>query len=259
VWAASARAARTPLAAPLAASLLDLSAARVAAQVTAWVSARARGRATLRALAAAPPATTRRDVARRARARAAALAAVKSAVLVVEAVEEGGGGGGGTLAVVAALALLRRSVGAALPPPAPTTAPRVAYVASVATSPAWRRRGAATALLARAAARAGAWRDASLWLDARPAGAAAALYARVGFGEPPQGSLPAWAGGRGLRVARVEPRALPPVALDPAPPAAAAGSDADVSTGGSEAVGVYVWRVGDSGDDADGSGGEGAW
>ena len=240
-WATAARRERTPLLSPLASLLLAAARARVRTQVLEWASARADARAALRAEAAArygplnpPPAPH----ARRALARAASNR--RTAVLVAEVRSEEEEDDEWRL--VAALALLRRSAGAALPPPFPSTAPRVAYIASVATDPSFRRRGAARALLARARARAAAWGDEAIFLHApRTPGAATALYEATGFGDA-AGVAP-W--GAGLRVVGVEARrgggggarVLGGEAPPPPPPPLAAGERAE--------GGAYVWRVGE--------------
>ena len=161
-WAAAARASGSgPVAAAAAVKLQRVTEARVQAQVIEWAEARAEARATARASAAAPSPSvfaTPRELRATARATAKADETRRTALLLAEDTTTG--------RIVAALALLRRAAGAALPPPFPSAAPRVAYIASVATDPSHRRRGAARALLTRAAARASAWGDDTVWLHA---------------------------------------------------------------------------------------------
>lgn len=246
-WATAARASGGGPVAAAAIKLQRVTEARVQSQVIEWAETRAAARATARAAAVAPPPSvfaTPRELRAAARATAKADETRRTALLLAEDVTTG--------RVVAALALLRRAAGAALPPPFPSAAPRVAYIASVATDPDHRRRGAARALLIRAASRAAAWGDESVWLHAprgssgRAAGANA-LYGGAGFVEPDgmPGVAP-WAAAAGLRVARLEPRRrvcrvasqlAQPLPPPPPPPA--------LSRGARSADGAYVWRVGE--------------
>ena len=142
--------------------------------------------------------------------------------------------------VVAGAALTLARPEAALPPPFPTTKRHRAYVSNVAVAPAWRRRGVATAVLARCERFARLARQRSLWLhvDASNAGARR-LYQGSGYEEV--GRDPAWYLGARRCLLRKD---LPPL------PQAAAAHVRGLSGEG----GVFVWEVGGGGGSGGGSG-----
>jgi GNAT superfamily N-acetyltransferase len=223
-------------------TLLSRSADAGSDRVRAWAAAKTGAR--VAAPSSQPPAFfhSRRSARRSARAAALAARTRRTAVLVAEEGVDGSTGG----RVVGAAALLRVRAGAALPPPFPTAAPVVAYLADLAVDPSARGRGAASALLARAARRACLWGDPALWLHA-PGGAGegsdahggGTLYVRAGF-EPPHGG----GGGAGAHPRR---RVLLVRQLAPPPPGRGTKRRPVDGGSGQAAGGVYVWGDGEEG------------
>ena len=146
--------------------------------------------------------------------------------------------------VVAGAALTLARPEAALPPPLPTTKRHRAYVSNVAVAPAWRRRGVASAVLARCERFARLARHDSLWLHVEACNAGARqLYESNGYEEV--GRDPAWYLGARRSLLRKE---LPP--LPPPAPAAVRGRSGE--------GGVFVWEVGDRGGGGGGGGSGGS-
>lgn len=87
-------------------------------------------------------------------------------------------------AVVAAATVAVRTPEATLPPPFPTNATERAYVANMAVRPDYRRRGVASALLARCEQVAARWGFPDTWLHVDEGNEAAEnLYTRLGYEE----------------------------------------------------------------------------
>lgn len=141
----------------------------------------------------------------------------------------------GSGAVVACVAVTLARPEAALPPPFPTASPLRCYASNMAVAPVWRRRGVASALLARCEAVAARWRYDSIWLHMDEANdAAAALYECGGY---EQRHRSPYLVAKRQRLLRKEIQPWRPTPRPPPPPA---------NVGGSRGPGgVFIWDVAD--------------